>query len=136
VSDGSGRDGTGDDPDSDVSGPTPRNPEPEEFDPTERYGNPEEDLPNVPEVEVPTVENPADRLPDPSDVDREVRRAFWTAVVWMDVAIAGVTLGPLFVLFGGDPLIGAAAFVVGVLAAFRTYQTYRAFVNRDGADDK
>lgn len=108
-------------------------PEPEEFDPEERFGNAEEDLVNVPEVDVPEVENPADRLPDPSEVDKEVRDAFWTAVLWMDIALPCLVLGPVYVFLGGSVQIGGVITLAGVLASFRLYQTVRAFrQRRDG----
>lgn len=110
-------------------------PEPEEYDPVEQFGDPERDLPSVPEVEVPTVRNPADDLPDPSEVDDEIKNAFWTALLWTNVAGAGLILGPLYVLLQGGTILGSIATVVGALAAFRVYQTVRAFRQRDGADD-
>lgn len=103
-------------------------------DPTERFDDPVEELVDVPEVEEPSVENPADRLPDPHEVDGEVNRQFWTAVFWMDVALAGVTLGPAYAIIRGGTTVGAVATVVGLVAAFRVYQTYRVFQNRDTDD--
>ncbi|MEZ3115128.1 hypothetical protein RYH80_04235 [Halobaculum sp. MBLA0147] len=111
-------------------------PEPEEYDPSEQFGDPERDLPSVPEVEIPTVRNPADDLPDPSEVDDEIKNAFWTAVLWTNVAGAGLILGPLYALLQGGTTLGAIATVVGALAAFRVYQTVRAFHQREGADDE
>lgn len=111
-------------------------PEPEEYDPSEQFGDPERDLPSVPEVEIPTVRNPADDLPDPSEVDDEIKNAFWTAVLWTNVAGAGLILGPLYALLQGGTTLGAIATVVGALAAFRVYQTVRAFRQREGADDE
>ncbi|MFB6176455.1 MAG: hypothetical protein ABEI99_04810 [Halobaculum sp.] len=101
--------------------------EPEEFDPRDRFGDPETEMVSVPEVDVPEVENPADRLPDPSEVDKEVRDAFWAAVLWMDVALACLVLGPLYAVLEGGVRLGGAVTVVGLLAAFRLYQTIRAF---------
>lgn len=98
--------------------------EPSEFDPTERFGDPEADAPSAPEVS-----NPAESLPDPSEVDGAIHRAFWTAVLWTNLALAGVTLGPAYAFLAGDTKIGAAATVVGVFAAVRVYQTIRAFKN-------
>ena len=97
-----------------------------EPDPEARWGNPEEDLPSVPEVE-----NPADRLPDPADVDPAIQTAFWAAVVYANVALFGVSLGAMLIGFRGQWRWGGAAVLVGLLAAVRTYQTYRAFRNRD-----
>ncbi len=109
--------------------------EPEEFDPRDRFGDPENDMVSVPEVDVPEVENPADRLPDPSEVDKEIKDAFWTAVLWMNLALACLTLGPLYAVLNGGTRIGGAATVVGLFAAVRLYQTVRAF-RQDREDDE
>lgn len=103
----------------------PDRPGPSAPDPTEELDDPAEGL--VPEVEVPTVENPAERLPDPSEVEAGVRQRFWVAVFWLDVAMAGLILGPAYAYFAGGVEIGVVVSVVGLLAAFRVYQTYRAF---------
>ncbi|MFC7098125.1 DUF7322 domain-containing protein [Halobaculum marinum] len=84
-----------------------------------------------PRVEVPTVENPADSLPDASTVDPAISGAFWTAVVYANVALLGVSLGLMLIGFRGDLRWGGAALVVGLLAGFRVYQTRRAFKRRD-----
>ncbi|ERH13660.1 MAG: hypothetical protein J07HB67_02704, partial [halophilic archaeon J07HB67] len=68
--------------------------EPSEFDPTERFGDPEEDAPSAP-----SVSDPTENLSDPSEVDGTVHRAFWTALLWTNVALAGVTLGPTYAVF-------------------------------------
>ena len=104
-----------------------------EPDPEARWGNPEEDLVSVPEQRIPEVENPADRLPDPSEVDPAIQSSFWTAVVYANVALLGVSLGLMLVGFRGDWRWGGAAITVGLLAGVRLYQTYRAF--RDREDD-
>lgn len=128
------RDEDGDDT-ADAHGPrdfTGKYPEPREFDPVEQYGNAEEDL--APKVDIPEVENPADRLPDPSEVDREIKSAFWTAVVWMNIALAALILGPLYAFIRGGTTVGGVVTVVGILAAFRLYQTIRAFRQRKDAE--
>ncbi|WP_435144316.1 DUF7322 domain-containing protein [Halobaculum sp. P14] len=107
--------------------------EPPAFDVEERWGNPEEDL--APETETPEVRNPADGLPDPADVDQAVQSAFWAAVVYANVALFGVALGAMLVGFRGDWAAGGAAILVGLLAAGRVYQTYRAFRDRDDAEN-
>jgi hypothetical protein len=132
---------SGDSGDSDRSNPAVAEySEPDEFDPVEAYGNPEEEMVSVPEVDIPEVENPADRLPDPSEVDKEVKDSFWTAVLWMDIALPCLVLGPIYILLGGSTQIGGAITLAGVLASFRLYQTVRAFEQRrdetaDGDDD-
>lgn len=101
----------------------------------ERSGNPEEDLVDtpsvdVPEVEAPSVRNPADGLPDPSSVDPEVSGPFLIAVIYANVALFGVSLGLMLVGFRGEWRWGGAATLVGLFAAVRVYQTYRAFEAR------
>ena len=105
--------------------------EPAEFDPAERFGDPEGDAPAAT-----APDNPADRLPDPSEVDSEIQSAFWRAVLWTNVALAGLVVGPTYAVFGDGTRFGVAATVVGALAAVRVYQTVRAFQRRDrDADD-
>ena len=100
--------------------------EPSAFDPTERFGDPEADAPSAP-----GPADPTENLPDPSEVDGAIQRAFWTALLWTNVALAGLTLGPAYALLAGGTEIGAAVTVVGAFAAVRVYQTVRAFRNRD-----
>lgn len=111
------------DDDEDLPGPSPP-------DPTEDLPDPAEGL--APEVDVPSVENPADRLPEPSAVDTQVRQRFWVAVFWLDVAMAGLILGPAYAVFVGGQTIGAVVTLAGALAAFRVYQTYRTFRRETG----
>jgi hypothetical protein len=107
-------------------------PEPREYDPRDQFGDPERDL--APSVDIPEVENPADRLPDYDEVDREIKSAFWTAVLWMNLAIGCLVLGPLYVLIQGGTRLGGIVTLVGVLSAFRLYQTIRAFKQRNDDD--
>jgi hypothetical protein len=100
--------------------------EPSAFDPTERFGDPEADAPSAP-----GPSDPTENLPDPSEVDGAIQRAFWTALLWTNVALAGLTLGPAYALLAGGTEIGAAVTVVGAFAAVRVYQTVRAFQDRD-----
>ena len=104
--------------------------EPAEFDPAERFGDPEQEA-SVPEP----PDNPADRLPDPSEVDSDVQNAFWRALLWTNVAVAGLTLGPAYAILDDGTRVGAAATVIGAVAAVRVYQTVRAFKRRDRDED-
>ncbi|MFC7069289.1 DUF7322 domain-containing protein [Halobaculum lipolyticum] len=90
-----------------------------------------------PRVQVPSVGNPADSLPDSDSVDPAIQRSFWAAVLYANVALMGVSLGLMLIGFRGDLRWGGAALVVGLLAGVRVYQTYRAFKRRDddGDDD-
>lgn len=96
----------------------------------DRSGGPEEDLVEATRVDVPSVRNPADGLPDPSSVDSEVSGPFLIAVIYANVALFGVSLGLMLVGFRGEWRWGGAAILVGLFAAVRVYQTYRAFEER------
>jgi hypothetical protein len=91
--------------------------EPDEPKPEDRWGNPEEDLVSVPE---------APRFDD-SDVDPELSAFWWRTVVLANVALGGVTIGPMVIFFERMWLVGGVAFLVGALAFVRVYQHVRWF---------
>lgn len=62
-----------------------------------------------------------------SDVDSGTLRAFVVAVIYANLAVLLVSLGPLVWFFEGWTQIGAVLLVGGILAGVRTYQTYRAW---------
>jgi len=99
--------------------------EPEETNPESRWGDPERDLPRIPEPAV------AEK-----DVDPEILETFWRSVVLANVALFGLSLGPMLVYFRGWWLWGGAAIAVGALAGLRVYQHYRAFERRHGEDEE
>lgn len=106
------------------------------IDPEEQWGNPEEDLVDVPEVEPPRVRNPADGLPEFSSVDSRVSGPFVLAALYANVALFCVSLGLMLVGFDGEWRWGGALILVGAFAAVRVYQTYRKFENnRPDGDD-
>lgn len=80
-----------------------------------------------PRVDIPTVENPSDSLPDPSTVDPQISRSFMSAVLYANVAVFGVSVGAMLIGFRGQWNWGGFAIAVGLLAGVRVYQTYRAF---------
>ncbi|MFC6943198.1 hypothetical protein ACFQE8_25120 [Salinirubellus sp. GCM10025818] len=100
--------------------------EPAEFDP-QSLG------PGVPEVPE------APEAPDPASGDAELSgdlvKAFWAAVLFTNVGLLGVSLGPMLVLFEGRTDAGVAAFLVGALALAFAYRRYRGYVDRDDGDD-
>jgi hypothetical protein len=102
--------------------------EPDEEDPEDRWPDPETELPSAPRA--PEVEIPEPPTPE-SEADPELRRAFWAAVLFANVGVAGVTVGPMLAYFRGDVALGAGVFALGVLALGRTYLEYRGV--RDGA---
>ena len=69
-----------------------------------------------------------------ADVDEHTLRAFVVAVIYANVALLFVFLGPMVWFFEGWSRLGPALLVVGVLAGIRTYQTYRAW-DREREDD-
>jgi len=101
--------------------------EPDEPNPEDRWGNPEEDLVSVPE---------APRFDD-SDVDPELSAFWWRTVVLANVALGGVTIGPMVIFFERMWLVGGVASLVGALAFVRVYQHVRWFKqrNEDGDGD-
>jgi hypothetical protein len=101
--------------------------EPDEDDPERRWGDPERDLTNVPEVDVPNSE-PGDDV----EVDSELATAFWVSVFFANVALAGLSIGAMLVYFRGDWMFGGAAFAVGLFALVRVYTYYRSVTGDDG----
>ena len=91
--------------------------EPEEETPESRWGDPERDLPRVPEVAVPD--------PEGSSADPELARLFWASVVAANIALLGLALGPMLAFFRGDWDLGAASVAIGAFALYRTYTYYR-----------
>ena len=67
-----------------------------------------------------------------------VADAFWSAVVLANVGLLAVSVGPMFAYFQGRVLLGAALFVVGAVALYRTYRIRDRVRNGevgDGTDD-
>lgn len=85
--------------------------------PESRWGDPERDLPEVPKAPKPSVAE--------SNVDPEFAMLWWRSVFLANVAVAGVSLGPMLVYFRGMWIAGVGATLLGLAALFRTYQHYR-----------
>lgn len=94
--------------------------EPDEFDP--RSLGPE----------VPSAPDPTD---DDVEVSAELAKAFWSAVLFANVGLLGVSLGPMLAYFEGRTDLGLAVFLVGVLGLAFTYRRYHGYMNRDEGDD-
>ncbi len=72
-----------------------------------------------------------------SDVDSNTLRAFVVAVIYANIAVLFVFLGPMVWYFEGWSQLGPALLVIGLLAGVRTYQTYRSWEqSRDDRDDR
>ncbi|MFB6220392.1 MAG: hypothetical protein ABEH90_03040 [Halolamina sp.] len=69
---------------------------------------------------------------DAVEVDDETARAFWATVVYVNVGLFLLVLGPLLAYFRGRTLIGAAAAVIAAFAFYRSWTIYRAFRSDDG----
>lgn len=103
--------------------------EPREENPEERWGDPEEELSNVPSVDVPDSE-PDEETP----IDGDLQRAFWATVVLVNVAVAGVSIGAMLVYFRGNLVVGGGAIAVGAFSLVRAYYFYRDFRDSEDAD--
>lgn len=92
------------------------------------FGEDADDDELVPAVDVPE--------PDPAqgDLDSDTARLFVRLVVVFNVALFGVTVGPMFLYFEGDPLIGGALLAVGVLAGVYGTARYWQFQRRRNAE--
>lgn len=104
--------------------------EPDEFDP-DSLG------PETPDVE-PDVDSSFESA---ADVDEDIFRAFWGAVVFLNVGVAALSVGAMLVYFRGDWSTGGPAIVVGLVAVafvcrfYLTYLSARGDGDTDGARD-
>jgi hypothetical protein len=108
---------------SDTEAEDPWPDEPDEPDPEDRWKDLEPDGPRIPTPDV-----------DPADIDPQLRATFWRSVVLANVALMGLALGLMLVVFRGAWTAGGASVAVGLLAAVRLYLTYRAFERRRDDD--
>ena len=91
--------------------------EPDEETPESQWGDPERDIPNVPEVSIPGGSD--------SSADPELAKLFWASVVAANVGLFGVSLGAMLVFFNGDWTYGGLSIAVGAFGLLRTYTYYR-----------
>ena len=71
-----------------------------------------------------------------SDVDSGTLRAFVVAVIYANIAVLLVALGPMLWYFEGWSRVGPLLLAGGLVAGIRTYQTYRAWDrSRDERED-
>ena len=104
--------------------------EPEEFDP-HSLG------PDVPEIDIPSVDVETDTtFSATAEVPDELFRAFWSAAIFLNVAIAALSIGVMLVYFRGDYRTGGAAVGIGLLAAAFTARYYLSFKHRDRGDEE
>ena len=96
--------------------------EPEEFDP-DSVG------PDVPEA--PDVEPDLEESVDLENVDDDLMTAFWGAAVFLNVAVAALSIGAMLVYFRGDWTNGGGALVVGAIAAVFAARYYFGYTRGD-----
>lgn len=111
----------------DARGDEPWPDEPSEPDPERRWSDPERSLVDVPPTPEPTT--------DEADVDPEILETFWLSVLLANVAVAGLTIGPMLVYFRGMWVAGGVAVAVGAFALLRVTQHVRAFRERRAGDE-
>ncbi|MGQ4555757.1 DUF7322 domain-containing protein [Halobellus sp. GM3] len=99
--------------------------EPDEPDPEQRWGDPEDDLVSVPSVDIPGEEG--DEESAGIEVDGDLAKFFWAAVIYANVALAGISIGLLLVAFRDQWVWGGGAVAVGLFALYRTYDLYRTY---------
>ena len=92
------------------------------------------DVPEAPKVK--TFDDGGD-FAGASDLDNNTLSAFVAAVIYANVAVLLVALGPMVWFFEGMTQVGALLLFVGVLAGVRTYHTWRAWdQSRESADER
>lgn len=107
--------------------PSPNVTEPEDLGPEvpAAAGTAEDDESLGPDVPTP---------PTPDEADTEVVGLFWKLVVVFNVAVFGVTVGPMIGFFLGNWDLGLQVFAVGALAlAYGLVRYYRFREDRDGS---
>lgn len=96
----------------------------EEPDPESKYSDPATELPNIPEAPKP--------LPE-SEVDTDLKVAFWSTVLVFNVALLALSLGLMLVYFRGQLRLGGGLFALGVFSAAHGYLKYRKYDDQYGA---
>lgn len=71
---------------------------------------------------------------DGPEVDRETFRAFWGAVVVVNVGVFLVSVGPMLVYFRGQTVLGGGMVLAGLGAFVHAYVIYRRYRSRGDAD--
>jgi hypothetical protein len=61
------------------------------------------------------------------DVDPETARAFWTTLLYVNVGLLLVALGPMLAVFRGRGQVGSVLAVLGAVALSRAYTVYRGY---------
>lgn len=91
--------------------------EPEEFDPDDIGPEPPDATSNI-------DSRVKASLGATADIDDEVFKAFWGSVVFLNVALAALSIGTMLVYFRGDWAMGGPALLIGAVAAVFTVRFY------------
>lgn len=106
------------------------------IDAEEWWGNPDGGFGNAPPEESAATAGPGTEATEQEsetiEIDSRTNRYFWSAVVLANIAVGTSSLGVMLVGFRGQWTVGGALVFVGILAAVRTYWTYRTF--QSGSD--
>lgn len=97
--------------------------EPDEFDP-DSLGP---DVPEAPDVE-PDLETSFENV---GEVDDGLFEAFWGAVVFLNVALAALSIGAMLLYFQGDVRNGGGAIVIGLVSAAFAGRYYFGYTRGD-----
>lgn len=81
-----------------------------------------------------TASNSGNGESEDMGVDSETATAFWGAVVYVNLGILLIALGPVVYALRGRPLVSAALVVAGIGVLARAYMVYREF-DGDEADE-
>ncbi|MFC4358788.1 hypothetical protein ACFO0N_12625 [Halobium salinum] len=103
--------------------------EPDEWSAEKRWGDPERDLPKVPEA-------PSTRDTSENEVSADVAATFWGVVFIVNIGLFAVALGPMLVFFNGQWEWGGGLFAFGVLALGHAYSRYRTFKRDQEAKER
>lgn len=113
--------------------------EPTEYDPESQWGDPEQDLVSIPSVDIPST-NPAteesELTASGERINGKQARFFIVAVIFANVAVAGIGVGILLIGFRSQWSLGGGGIALGLIALYRTYQlTTRYYQYINDADD-
>ncbi len=84
-----------------------------------------------PDFDVTTGDELVDSLPDPSEVSRELKVAFWTVVVLTNGAILGLAVGVLLIGLLGWYQDGLVSIAIGLVLGGMAYRRYRLFMHNE-----
>lgn len=87
------------------------------------------DPPSPPEPHDPTASLPAE-----NDVEGELLQSFWALVLMANVAVLGLAVGPMVLVFESDRQLGFGLIAVGLLAALVGARRYRQVEAATGDD--